>query len=583
MLTHHDCVCSIIPPYILESIQKNAKTPAERQSAQRTLALDLRQRTVRAATANIMRQAVVSEVAPNKARTIYDDQSTTALPGTAVRGEGGAATADAATNEAYDGLGATFDLYWNVYGRNSIDDAGLPLKATIHYGIKYDNAFWNGEQMVFGDGDGQYFNRFTTSIDIMGHELTHAVTGATAKLNYNGQSGALNESISDVFGSLVKQHSKNQTAAAADWLIGEGLFTAKVKGAALRSMKAPGTAYDDPVLGKDPQPDHMAKYVSTTSDNGGVHTNSGIPNKAFYELAIALGGNAWEKAGNIWYRTLLDPRLNPAAQFQDFATLTADVAAKLYGKAEKQAVIDAWAIVGIVVYDEVKWVTALYADLLSRAPDRNGLDAWVAARLGGAPLRAIVDGFLRSVEYCTNLATAFYADFLGRAPDPAGLQGWVGALQGGSARHDVIIGFLDSAEYKANNPVPDLFVESLYTKLLGRASDPNGKQAWVDALHAGASTAEVIRGFLFSAEYCTQRVTELYWSLLNRAPDSDGLAGWVSAMQSGAPFQDIQYGFLASDEYRARALSRFAAVSALRAIANRSADAAAAPMTAAAP
>ena len=138
----------------------------------------------------------------------------------------------------------------------------------------------------------------------------------------------------------------------ADWLIGEGIFTASVSGTALRSMKAPGTAYNDPILGKDPQPDHMSKYVNTTKDNGGVHINSGIPNKAFYELAVALGGHAWDKAGNIWYRTLLDSRLKPSAQFQDFANLTADVAGKMYGKSEKQAVINAWGHLGITVYDE---------------------------------------------------------------------------------------------------------------------------------------------------------------------------------------------------------------------------------------
>ena len=164
----------------------------------------------------------------------------------------------------------------------------------MHYGRGYDNAFWDGTQMVFGDGDGTVFNRFTIAVDVIGHELTHGVTEHTAALVYQGQSGALNESISDVFGSLVKQQALGQDAAAADWLIGAGLFTAQVKGVALRSMKAPGTAYDDPQLGKDPQPATMADYVETTDDNGGVHLNSGIPNHAFYLAATAIGGHAWE-------------------------------------------------------------------------------------------------------------------------------------------------------------------------------------------------------------------------------------------------------------------------------------------------
>jgi hypothetical protein len=203
--------------------------------------------------------------------------------------------------------------------------------------------------MVFGDGDGTIFNRFTIAIDVIGHELAHGVTQHTAGLEYHDQSGALNESMSDVFGALVKQRALNQTADKADWLIGGGLLAEGRNGVALRSMKAPGTAYDDWLLGKDPQPDHMSKYDHTTSDNGGVHINSGIPNKAFYLAATAIGGKAWEKAGHIWYQALLDPRLSPTAQFQDFADLTVEIAGKLYDDAVQDAVSKAWKSVGINV------------------------------------------------------------------------------------------------------------------------------------------------------------------------------------------------------------------------------------------
>jgi len=204
--------------------------------------------------------------------------------------------------------------------------------------------------MVYGDGDGQIFQRFTKIIDVIGHELTHGVTQYEAGLVYQDQPGALNEHFSDVFGSLVKQYAKTQKAKQADWLIGEGIFTPNVHGTALRSMKAPGTAYNDPVIGKDPQPAHMKDFVNTTSDFGGVHINSGIPNKAFYELAIALGGNAWEKAGKIWYRTLLD-KVQPNTQFTQCAAMTYEVAGTLYGtgSAEQKAVKAAWAVVGIAV------------------------------------------------------------------------------------------------------------------------------------------------------------------------------------------------------------------------------------------
>jgi Zn-dependent metalloprotease len=286
-----------------------------------------------------------------KQRTICDSAHTHDLPGAVIRSEGQAPAADAAVNEAYDGLGDTFDFYLAAYQRNSIDNAGLPLKASVHFGDKYDNAFWNGQQMVFGDGDGIIFNRFTNCLDVIGHELTHGVTGSEANLTYQGQSGALNESISDVFGSLVKQYKLKQTAAKADWLIGAGLLAKGINGIALRSMKAPGTAYDDPALGKDPQPADMANYVHSTQDNGGVHTNSGIPNRAFYLVAKSLGGYAWKKAGQIWYDTVLDPRLKASASFATFANLTALNAAHRYGSSgvERKAVMDAWAKVGVKI------------------------------------------------------------------------------------------------------------------------------------------------------------------------------------------------------------------------------------------
>ena len=210
--------------------------------------------------------------------------------------------------------------------------------------MDYDNAFWNGQQMVYGDGDGRFFGRFTKCLDVVAHELTHGVTASTAKLEYQGEPGALNESFSDVFGSLVKQRKLGQAANQADWLIGAGLFTPNVKGHAIRSMKAPGTAYDDPVIGKDPQPADMSGF----DPNGDVHTNSSIPNHAFYLAAVRIGGNAWEKPGAIWYRTLTQ-RLQRTSTFQDAADLTVNVAGELFGSGgvEQQAVQQAWQDVGI--------------------------------------------------------------------------------------------------------------------------------------------------------------------------------------------------------------------------------------------
>lgn len=354
MTTHCNCIFCITPPHMIERVISHGSSK-QKERALKVLTHSAEIRGRRQSLINVPFD-VQRAAAPGKSRLVYNTAQTQNLPGNLVRSEGDPATGDPETDEAYDGAGATYDLYFDVYSRNSIDNNGMQIISTVHYGQGYDNAFWNGQQMVYGDGDEdlpvdeRLFNRFTISIDIMGHELTHGVTQFEAKLAYSGQTGALNESFSDVFGSLVKQRHLNQTADVADWLIGQGLFTSNVQGVALRSMKAPGTAYNDPVLGKDPQPAHMKDYKNTTSDNGGVHINSGIPNKAFYVCASEIGGNAWEKAGRIWYIALRD-KLSANSNFQDAANQTYAVAGTLYGSnsAEQKAVAKGWSDVGITV------------------------------------------------------------------------------------------------------------------------------------------------------------------------------------------------------------------------------------------
>ncbi|GCB91144.1 M4 family metallopeptidase [Streptomyces noursei] len=341
--------CTIVPPHILGKLAES-DDPGHHEPARRTLEHDALHRTRRtdlAAQSLIPQEARAAADKPN--RTIYDAGHQQNLPGTKVHAESDAPSKDASVNRAHAGLGATFELYLKVYGRKSIDGAGLPLDATVHYGEKYDNAFWDGQRMVFGDGDGTLFKDFTIPVDVIGHELTHGVTQYTANLDYQGQSGALNESVSDVFGSLIKQYALGQSADQADWLIGADLLAPGVHGQALRSMKAPGTAYDDPQLGKDPQPATMAGYVQTSEDNGGVHLNSGIPNHAFYLVASALGGKAWERAGQIWYDVLTGGHLTKNAQFADFANLTVQAAQTRYGASgsEHEAVVKAWSTVGV--------------------------------------------------------------------------------------------------------------------------------------------------------------------------------------------------------------------------------------------
>ena len=343
---HGNQCCFIIPEYMNKNIVKKG-TEKQKEGAWKNLVLTEQLRGRRTVTGLMSSMFSVSD---KLYRTIFNAENTEDLPGTLIRSEGQRSVGGKTVSEAYKYSGATYDFYRKIFDRHSIDTRGMKLDSTVHYGENYNNAFWNGTQMVYGDGDGEIFQRFTKSIDVIGHELTHGVTQYEAALEYSGQAGALNESLSDVFGSLIKQHSLQQKADKADWLIGAGLFTRKVDGAALRSMKEPGTAYNDPTIGKDPQPGHMKDFVNTTSDNGGVHINSGIPNRAFYLAAIELGGYAWEKAGKIWYIALTE-KLRERSTFQNAANITVEVAGTLYGKSslEQNSVKKAWDQVGIKI------------------------------------------------------------------------------------------------------------------------------------------------------------------------------------------------------------------------------------------
>jgi Zn-dependent metalloprotease len=343
--------CFIIPPYILRRLarQDAPQFSAAARAAKEALSHVRSVQSARMAPGPAVPPGIRDARPGPPKRSIYDASGSESLPGKLVRKEGDPESGDLPADEAYHGLGHTHRLFADIYGRNSIDGGGLPLDATVHFGKLYDNAFWDGRQMVFGDGDGQVFERFTRSLSVIGHELTHGVTQFSAGLAYRNQAGAVNESMSDVFGTLVEQYVRKQSVTEASWLIGEGLFTARVQGSALRSMKAPGTAYDDDVLGKDPQPDSMDSYVRTSADNGGVHINSGIPNRAFYLTAETLGGNAWEAPGRIWYETLTGGSLPASATFSVFARATAASAVELFGSGsvEHDAVRKAWETVKV--------------------------------------------------------------------------------------------------------------------------------------------------------------------------------------------------------------------------------------------
>jgi Zn-dependent metalloprotease len=329
-------VCFFVPQRVLRKLAEKA-SGHEREALLDSIVLSEHIRGQRSVRSLLQ----VTTPAGTERRTIYDAHHSQALPGRLIRGEEGAKSHDETVNQAFDSAGATYDFYMKIFSRNSIDGRGLRLDSTVHFGKSFNNAFWNGAQMVYGDGDHKLFLGFASALDVVAHELTHGVTQYTVPgggLVYAGQSGALNESVSDVFGSLVKQWKRGDDAASADWLIGEGIL-APIHGKALRSMKAPGTAWE-----YDDQPKDMDGFVP----NGDVHFNSGIPNHAFYLAAVGIGGKAWERAGKIWYRAL--SMLQPSSDFRAAAQATLDAAGLLFGSdsKERRAVEAAWREVKVL-------------------------------------------------------------------------------------------------------------------------------------------------------------------------------------------------------------------------------------------
>ena len=338
--------CTFVPPYLLQRVAMRAGTRHASASGSQTLQVDDRLRSRRESPPGRM---AAPPLPGTKTRVVHTAHNTESLPGEVVRSDGDPAVGDLAVDEAFDSSGQVLDMFDSQFGRQSIDGRGGTVSITVHYGRDYDNAFWDGTQLVFGDGDAQIFERFTKPMDVMAHEFTHGVTQFTVGLAYQDQPGALNESISDVFASMAKQRVLGQTAAEADWLIAAGLFMPGIKAKALRSMREPGTAYDDPQIGRDLQVGSMADYVLTDTDSGGVHINSGIPNRAFALAALAIGGYSWQKAGQVWYDTMVNGQLSARASFESFAEATVASAGRLFPHEESIAkkIQAAWLEVGL--------------------------------------------------------------------------------------------------------------------------------------------------------------------------------------------------------------------------------------------
>lgn len=227
--------------------------------------------------------------------------------------------------------GRVYDYYKNVHGRDSYDGQGSAIPSivgvnTINTTNDYrNNAAWVGDKMIYGDGDGTKFRATSGAIDVVAHEITHGVTQTSAKLVNQGQAGALNESMSDVFAYFIDPQ---------DWLIAEDIYTPTIAGDGLRSLSNP-EAYG--------QPSHMSKYLNTTADFGGIHTNMGIPNKAAYNTITTIGK---EKSEKIYYRALTQ-YLTSTSTFLDAKNALVQSARDLYGETTATSVKAAWDKVGV--------------------------------------------------------------------------------------------------------------------------------------------------------------------------------------------------------------------------------------------
>jgi len=355
----HRAWCQFVPPYVIDELvkvdQEDIRVAAQVTSHQATA--DRASRVVRERSRHHLAGSVkVDERRPDTpgeaAREVFDCRNQWEKRVRIARREDAPPTGDIDVDSAYNVAGAALQYLKNEFNRNSVDDWGMNLGLNVHFGVDYMNAFWDGEEVVFGDGDGEIFVGFARSPDVIAHELGHGITQYTANLRYFGQAGALNEHFSDVLGTVVTQFHSGETVRTADWLIGDEIMGPALRGQALRSMRAPGTAYDNPLMGTDPQPAHMDNYYDGLADNQGVHINSGIPNRAFYLVATELDDTF--TAGRLWYRAL--QRLRPSASFVDAAEILVDTAQLMTGEGKlptgsDEIVTAAFSEVGILKVD----------------------------------------------------------------------------------------------------------------------------------------------------------------------------------------------------------------------------------------
>lgn len=361
MTNHSRGINGFVPEFLILDIVSRAAKRGDMQTLLNfTGSIDLTAKLLAASPSRVseLHRFMESAAGPTAPRQISDAQNSQRLPGKRARFEDDAESKDPVVNKSYDIMGNIRKYFWEIHGRNSIDANGMPLRGVVHVGTRYANAYWDGVHMAAGDGDGVFMTSLA-DLNVFFHEMGHGVTEYAVKggIDYYGMGGAINEALSDMAAAFGESWVYQLPASKYHWLIGKDIMVQPSAGSsavrrALRDMQFPGTAYNDPRMGKDPQPDHMDRYVRTSSDNGGVHINSGIPNRFICLFARSIPGQTWEETMGVADRIVYAarPNLGNRPSFAQFAYWVSEACA-IYKDREdelRKLVFAAAGLVGIV-------------------------------------------------------------------------------------------------------------------------------------------------------------------------------------------------------------------------------------------
>ncbi len=342
------CTCYIVPKDVLTRLANDKRLSTEARKAALDTArvsAEIRKLRIQAGELTMVSQSIgahLEELAAAPKVTVYDCRHTQTLPGAPVSAPNN--SKDKTAKRAFTETTSVAEFYKKVFNRNSIDNAGMTMMSSIHYGRNFNNAMWTGSQMLYGDGDSKTFIDFTNGNDVIGHELTHGVTQHSLQLAYQGDAGGLNESISDCFGSMFRQWQANEDADSADWLIGADIMGPEAKKRGFKSLRNMANPADSKCLA--PQP----TLYSQVTPGMDPHYSSGPPNLAFSFACKTEGGKSWERVGQVWYAVLTQSGPHPSMKMADFANRTRQVAQQMFGSDNPSvgAAIDAgWKKIGL--------------------------------------------------------------------------------------------------------------------------------------------------------------------------------------------------------------------------------------------